>query len=77
MALAGEEIRLWEMRILGRHLSLSWHHTRSFRQRSRVESEQSCGSFVRRTVPCVEGCTRPGNGGNRLKLADQRLTRAS
>jgi hypothetical protein len=39
-----------ERRISGAHLSLSWHHTRSFCQRSRAESEQSRGSFARRTI---------------------------
>jgi hypothetical protein len=29
---------------------LSWHHTRSFCRRSRAQSEQSCGSFARRTI---------------------------
>jgi hypothetical protein len=39
-----------ERRISGAHLSLSWHHTRSFCQRSRAESEQSRGSFARRAI---------------------------
>jgi hypothetical protein len=39
-----------ERRISGGHVFLSWHHTRSFWQRSRAESEQSCGSLDHRTI---------------------------
>jgi hypothetical protein len=31
-------------------LSLAWHHTRSFRQRSRAEGEQSYGSVARSRI---------------------------
>jgi hypothetical protein len=52
MALAGGDSDAGEWDFWGPFL-LSWHHTRSFRRRSRAESEQSRGSFVRRTIRFV------------------------
>jgi hypothetical protein len=54
MALAGKRFGCGR-RAFGQRLSLSWHHTRSFWRRSRVECEQSCGSFARPTVSSVTG----------------------
>jgi hypothetical protein len=54
MALAGRRFGCGRG-VSGQRLSLSWHHTRSFWQRSRVECEQSCDSFARRTVCSAAG----------------------
>ena len=49
MALAGRRFGCGRG-VSGQRLWLSWHHTRSFWQRSRAESEQSRGSFARQTI---------------------------
>jgi hypothetical protein len=55
MALAGRRSGRGRGGISGGHLSLSWHHTRSFCRRSRAESEQSRGSFAGRTIIFTPG----------------------
>src|SRR5262249_4119478 len=50
VALAGRRFEVRGEGISVGHLALSWDHTRSFRLRSRGESEQSCGSFCRQTI---------------------------
>jgi hypothetical protein len=59
MALAGRRFGCGRG-VSGQRLSLSWHHTRSFCQRSRAESEQSRGSFAAQQLASYAGKGRLG-----------------